>query len=47
MKKPKAKKKDKKELYKLNIRQTTAWNQDFINNVIPKKKFGRIIKGLL
>ena len=47
MKKPKAKKKDKKELYKLNIRQTTAWNQDFINNNIPKKKFGRIIKGLL
>jgi hypothetical protein len=47
MKKPKTKKKDKKELYKINIRQTTAWNQDFINSVIPKKKYGRIIKGLL
>ena len=24
----------KKELYKLNIRQSTAWNQEFVNNII-------------
>ena len=47
MKKPKSKNKDKKELYKLNIRQNTAWNRDFINSVVPKKKYGHIIQGLL
>jgi len=47
MKKPKSKNKDKKELYKLNIRQNTAWNRDFINSVIPRKKYGHIIQGLL
>ena len=37
----------KKELYKLNIRQSTAWNQEFVNNIIPKRKCGYIIEGLL
>ena len=37
----------KKELYKLNIRENTAWNQELVNNVIPKRKYGYIIKGLL
>ena len=37
----------KKELYKLNIRQGTAWNMETINNIIPKQKCGHIIEGLL
>ena len=37
----------KKELYKLNVRQATAWNQEFVNNILPKKKYGFIIEGLL
>ena len=45
IKKPKTK--GKKELYKINIRQTTAWNQEFINNIIPKRKFGLVIEGQL
>ena len=43
----KSNKNNKKELYKLNIRQETAWNQEFVNNIIPKKKCGYIIEGLL
>lgn len=41
------KKVKKIELYKLNIRQGMAWNQDVINNIIPKQKCGHIIEGLL
>ena len=37
----------KKELYKLNIRQGGAWNEEVLNNVIPMKKCGHIIEGLL
>ena len=37
----------KKELYKLNIRQGTAWNMDAVNNIIPRQKCGHIIEGLL
>ena len=37
----------KKELYKLNVRQGTAWNEEVINNIIPKQKCGHIIEGLL
>ena len=36
-----------KELYKINVRQGTAWNQEVINNIIPRKKCGFIIEGLL
>ena len=36
-----------KELYKINVRQGTAWNQEVINNIIPRKKYGHIIEGLL
>lgn len=36
-----------KELYKINVRQGTAWNQEVINNIIPRKKCGYIIEGLL
>jgi len=36
-----------KELYKINVRQGTAWNQEVINNIIPRKKYGYIIEGLL
>ena len=43
----KSNKNKKKELYKLNIRQETAWNQEFVNNIVPKKKCGFIIEGLL
>ena len=39
--------KKKKELYKLNVRQETAWNKEFVNNIMPKRKCGFIIKGLL
>jgi hypothetical protein len=45
MKKPKAN--QKKELYKLNIRQESAWNKEFVNNIIPKRKCNYIIEGLL
>lgn len=37
----------KKELYKLNVRQETSWNQESVNKIIPKKKCGYIIKDLL
>ena len=37
----------KKELYKLNIRQGTAWNLEAVNNVIPRHRCGHIIEGLL
>ena len=37
----------KKDLYKLNVRQGTAWNQEIINCILPKKKCGFIIEGLL
>ena len=37
----------KKELYKLNVRQETAWNKEFVNNIMPKRKCGFIIEGLL
>ena len=37
----------KKELYKLNIRQGTAWNLEFINNIVPTRKYGHIIKDIL
>ena len=51
IKKLKELKKDKKvkkiELYKLNIRQGMAWNQDVFNKIIPKQKCGHIIEGLL
>ena len=43
----KSKTKGKKELYKINIRQATAWNQQFVNNIIPKGKYGLVIEGLL
>jgi hypothetical protein len=39
--------KKKKELYKLNIREETAWNKEFVNNIMPKRKYGFIIEGLL
>ena len=39
--------KKKKELYKLNIRQGTAWNLESINNIIPRHQCGHIIEGLL
>ena len=39
--------KNKKELYKLNIRQGTSWNPEVVNYIIPKKSFGFIIEGLL
>lgn len=39
--------KKKNELYKLNIRQETAWNKEFVNNIMPKRKCGFIIEGLL
>ena len=41
------KSKKNKELYKLNVRQGTAWNQEIINYILPKKKCGFIIEGLL
>ena len=37
----------KKELYKLNIRQGTAWNLEAINSVVPRHQCGHIIEGLL
>ena len=39
--------KNKKELYKLNIRQGTSWNPEVVNYIIPKRNFGFIIEGLL
>ena len=39
--------KKKKELYKLNIREEAAWNKEFVNNIMPKRKYGFIIEGLL
>ena len=39
--------KKKKELYKLNIREETAWNKEFVNNIMPKRKYGFTIEGLL
>ena len=39
--------KNKKELYKLNIRQGTSWNPEVVNYIISKKSFGFIIEGLL
>lgn len=41
------KSKKNKELYKLNVRQGTAWNQEIINYILPKKNCGFIIEGLL
>jgi hypothetical protein len=43
----KDKDKKKKELYKLNVCQGSAWNEDVVNNILPKKKCGHIIEGLL
>ena len=43
----KEKEEKKRELYKLNIRQGTAWNLESVNNVIPRQKCGHIIEGLL
>ena len=43
----KEKEKKKKELYKLNVCQGTAWNEDVVNSILPKQKCGHIIEGLL
>lgn len=43
----KDKDKKKKELYKLNVCQGSAWNEDVVNNILPKQKCGHIIEGLL
>ena len=37
----------KKELYKLNLRHGTAWNDDCVNNIFPRNRPGNIIEGLL
>ena len=37
----------KKGLYKLNIQQGTAWNQEAINNIYPRSNINYIIEGLL
>lgn len=42
-----SKPKKKKDLYQLNVRQATAWNKEYINKIIPKRKCGFIIEGLL
>ena len=39
--------KPKKEVYKLNVRQSTSWNQDFVNFVIPRKNYRFIVEGVL
>ena len=39
--------KKNKELYKLNVRQGTSWNQEIINYILPNRKTGFIIEGLL
>ena len=39
--------KKNKELYKLNVRQGTSWNQEIINYILPNRKPGFIIEGLL
>ena len=40
-------KKRKKELYKINVRQGTSWNSEYVNNVIQKKEYKFIINSLL
>ena len=37
----------KTDLYKLNIRPGTAWNQEVINKIKPLKECDQIIEGLL
>jgi hypothetical protein len=37
----------KKGLYKLNIQQGTAWNQEVINNIYPRRNIKYIIEDLL
>ena len=39
--------KNKKELYKLNVRQATSWNPGFVNKIISKKKYSHIIDNLI
>ena len=43
----KKQKNTKKDVYKLNVRQGTSWNQEFVNCIIPRKKYGFIIEGML
>ena len=38
----KKQKNTKKDVYKLNVRQGTSWNQEFVNCIIPRKKYGFI-----
>ena len=39
--------KKKQELYKLNIREGSAWNVEMINKITGDKKYNNIIEGLL
>ena len=37
----------KQELYKLNVREGSAWNVEMLNKIKEKKKYNNIIEGLL
>ena len=37
----------KQELYKLNVREGSAWNVETINKIKGGKKYNNIIEGLL
>lgn len=37
----------KQELYKLNVREGSAWNVEMLNKITGEKKYNNIIEGLL